>query len=174
MTWPSSDVNTTNADAGTDSPATFRTDVLDLLTKFNLLRNHVSTLGQTLLNRATAALMRADIGAAASGANADITSLTTALMPLGNGQTWADFSASRAVNTTYTNSTGRSIVVSIPVYVPATSQILFYVGGIVVSSVQNRSTTVSAYMTVEAIVPNGATYYLSATGATFYSWAELR
>lgn len=76
MTWPSSDVVTTNADAGTDSPATFRTDVLDLLQKFNQIRAHVSTLGQTLLSRATAALMRADLGAAASGANTDITSLS--------------------------------------------------------------------------------------------------
>lgn len=64
MTWPASDVNTTNADASTDSPATFRTDVLDLLTKFNLLRNHVTTLGQTVLSRGTAESIRADIAAA--------------------------------------------------------------------------------------------------------------
>lgn len=84
MTWPSSDVNTTNADAGTDIPATFRTDVLDLLTKFNLLRNHVSSFGQTLLNRATAAVMRGDLGAAASGANGDITNMT-ALTTINSG-----------------------------------------------------------------------------------------
>jgi hypothetical protein len=77
MTFPASDVVRTNADAGTDSPATFRTDALDLIDKFNLLRNHFSALAQTLINRSTAALMRTDLGAAASGANADITSLTT-------------------------------------------------------------------------------------------------
>jgi len=84
MTWPSSNVNTTNADAGTDSPALFRADVLDLLTKFNLLRAHVSTLGQTFLARATAALMRADIGAAVSGSNGDITSLSAVTTIGGN------------------------------------------------------------------------------------------
>jgi microcystin-dependent protein len=44
MTYPASDVNTTNMDAGTDFPATARTDLLDLSTKFNLLRNHLSPL----------------------------------------------------------------------------------------------------------------------------------
>lgn len=67
MTWPSSDVNTSNADAGTDSPATFRTDVFDLINKFNVLRSHLSTLGQTLVSRATAALMRGDLGATTVG-----------------------------------------------------------------------------------------------------------
>lgn len=76
MTYPSSDVNATNADAGTDSPATFRTDVLDLITKFNLLRNHVSTFLQGLLGSADAAAARGTLIAAKSGANADITSLT--------------------------------------------------------------------------------------------------
>jgi len=104
MTYPASDVGTTNTDAGTDSPATARTDILDLMTKFNLLRNHISSFMQGVLNRATAALVRADLGStavgdavfvaastaaartalasAASGANSDITSLsglTTAL-----------------------------------------------------------------------------------------------
>ena len=39
MTWPTSDVVRTNADDTTDSPATFRADVLDLIDKFNLMRN---------------------------------------------------------------------------------------------------------------------------------------
>jgi len=78
MTYPSSDVNTTNADAGTDSPATFRTDVLDLITKFNLLRNHISTFVQGLLTSANAAAARGTLGAAASGANTDITSVSAA------------------------------------------------------------------------------------------------
>jgi len=110
MTYPASDVGTTNTDAGTDSPATARTDILDLMTKFNLLRNHISSFMQGVLNRGTAALVRADLGsttvgdavfvaastaaartalaAAASGANSDITSLsglTTALSVVQGG-----------------------------------------------------------------------------------------
>jgi hypothetical protein len=50
MTWPASDVGTTNSDAGTDSPATARSDLLDLMQKFNQLRNHVTSLMQTVLN----------------------------------------------------------------------------------------------------------------------------
>jgi hypothetical protein len=49
---------------------------LDLIDKFNLLRNHFSSLAQTFVTSTTQALMRTDIGAAASGANGDITSLT--------------------------------------------------------------------------------------------------
>ena len=77
MTWPAADVGTTNADAGTDSPATARTDLLDLMTKFNLVRNHVSAFIQTLLDDAAASNARTTLGAAASGANADITSVAS-------------------------------------------------------------------------------------------------
>lgn len=50
MTWPASDVNTTNADSSGDNPGTFRADVLDLIQKFNQMRNHVSTLWKTILS----------------------------------------------------------------------------------------------------------------------------
>lgn len=40
MTLPAA-VNTSNADAGTDSPAVFRSDVLDLINKFNQLLSHI-------------------------------------------------------------------------------------------------------------------------------------
>ena len=81
MTWPTVAVATTNCDAGTDVPATFRTDVLDALTKLNQMLAHVSTFAATLLDDTTAAALRTTAGAAASGANADITSLasTTAI-----------------------------------------------------------------------------------------------
>jgi|GEM_PF-2657685 len=77
MTWPAADVGTTNADAGTDSPATARTDLLDLMTKFNQVRNHVSAFIQTLLDDAAASNARTTLGAAASGANTDITSVAS-------------------------------------------------------------------------------------------------
>lgn len=78
MTWPSSDVTDTHVDSPTDAgdPAAARVDILDLITKFNLLRNHVTTFAQTMLGRATAALARTDLEAAKSGDNADVTGLT--------------------------------------------------------------------------------------------------
>lgn len=75
MTWPTSDVVRTNADDTTDSPATFRADVLDLIDKFNLMRNHVSVFVRGLLSAADAAAARTTLVAAASGSNTDITSL---------------------------------------------------------------------------------------------------
>lgn len=96
MTWPSSDVNTTNADAGGDNPQLMRSDLLDLMQKFNLLRNHVSAFVQGLLSAANAAAARTTLGAAtagalgasgitgaaASGANSDITALNGLTSPI--------------------------------------------------------------------------------------------
>ncbi len=62
MTWPSSDVNNTNADAGTDVPATFRSDALDLIAKFNQMRNHATTWAQGWLAAADAAAARTILG----------------------------------------------------------------------------------------------------------------
>lgn len=76
MTWPTVAVTTTNTDAGTDSPATARTDILDLMTKSNQMIAHVSTFAATVLDDTSAAAARTTLGAAASGANSDITSLT--------------------------------------------------------------------------------------------------
>lgn len=62
MTWPSSDVGTTNADAGTDVPANFRTDALDLINKFNQMRNHATAWGQGWLAAADQAAARTLLG----------------------------------------------------------------------------------------------------------------
>lgn len=56
MTWPSSDVNTTGMDAGTDTPP--RAEILSWAQKFNQLRAHVSTFMQGLLTSADAAAVR--------------------------------------------------------------------------------------------------------------------
>lgn len=74
MTWPASDVVTTNLDAGTDSPATARAQLLDLVQKFNQLRTHVSAAAQALLDDADAAAMRETLGT-----NAVVPTATTGL-----------------------------------------------------------------------------------------------
>lgn len=67
MTWPSADVSTTNIDAGTDSPASARADLKDLADKFNQVRNHITTFGQSLVDDASASAARTTLGATATG-----------------------------------------------------------------------------------------------------------
>ena len=62
MTWPASDVDVTDADADGDSPLAFRQDVQDLITKFNQLRNHVTTYLRTLLDDTDATAARSTLG----------------------------------------------------------------------------------------------------------------
>ena len=90
---------------------------------------------------------------------------------LGVGQTWANVTASRAVNVTYTNSTGKPIQVVI-----TTSNSNATGGGI--SFVVNGVTVVSQNILYEGahistVVPNGQTYRLNLSGLTVSSWAEL-
>lgn len=102
---------------------------------------------------------------------------------LGMGQTWQNLTASRTTSTNYTNSTGRSIMISVsgqsPYTVSAASASLT-VGGVVVAS---RSTNESNGISYQgsagalcAIVPPGAVYRVDGIvgGFTISSWAELR
>ena len=75
MTYPTAAVVTTDMDAGTDSPATARSALLDAVQKLNQMIAHTTAFAATLLDDANAAAARATLGAAAAGPNADITSL---------------------------------------------------------------------------------------------------
>lgn len=75
MTYPTAAVTTTNLDAGTDSPATARSDLLDAVQKLNQMIAHTTAFAATLLDDTTAAAARTTLGAAESGANTSITSL---------------------------------------------------------------------------------------------------
>ena len=63
MVWPIS-AATGNFDAGTDSPATARGDLLDAIQKLNQLLAHVPGFMQTVLSRVDAASVRSDLGLA--------------------------------------------------------------------------------------------------------------
>lgn len=94
-------------------------------------------------------------------------SIPAAVTPIGEGQTWQDVSASRAVNTDYTNSTGRPIQVCAAFSNGATRQ--FTVDGVDVGYIAGAD----AAGTVQVIVPNGSVYRLDGTG-TILMWSELR
>lgn len=86
---------------------------------------------------------------------------------IGQGQTWQNLAASRVGGTTYTNNTGRPIVVSI---LPSGDGIrTLQVNGVTLGYSDGAGLDTS-FM---AVVPNGATYLYTA-GAGFTIWAELR
>lgn len=100
----------------------------------------------------------------------------------GNGQVWRNVTSSRAIGTSYTNSTGRPIMVSAALTSPTTieaAQAGATVTGVSVGSVTCNESNGSAYQginqTLSFIVPNGAAYSISAIAGVIniVSWAEL-
>jgi hypothetical protein len=107
--------------------------------------------------------------------------LATAASSIGVGQTWQDVTASRALSTTYTNSTGKPIQVNIWMAVSGSpagnTDIQLSVGAVVVAvaSMYFASAAGNRIPLVTAIVPNGATYSaVSPAGAGTLNWVELR
>ena len=89
----------------------------------------------------------------------------------GSAQTWQNLTSSRAINTTYTNSTGKPIMISIVVANSSTSVTVTIDGVVAKLSPAGGSSAFSDGGTF--IVPNGATYSVAASYAISY-WAELR
>lgn len=88
----------------------------------------------------------------------------------GSGQSWQDVTASRALATTYTNSTGAPIMVSLSSTLGSGVAFSLLIDATIV---QQASVTSSASeQNLCAIVPNGSTY--RATGGTLQRWWELR
>jgi len=89
---------------------------------------------------------------------------------IGVGQIWQDVTASRSADTTYTNTTGKPIQVSINSN-DFSGGSYFYIDGVSV----NYSSSTSAYgheFQCNSIVPNGSTYKYS--GTSIINWFELR
>lgn len=101
---------------------------------------------------------------------------------IGIDQTWQNVTASRAIGTTYTNSTGKPIQVSINVNSTSASggAVILYIDGVAVATqgaVQNASIATRANIT--HIIPNGSTYSIAnfvsgSAGIGLGSWFELR
>lgn len=98
----------------------------------------------------------------------------TAGQVLGFGQTWQNLTASRVIGTTYTNTTGKPIVVNISISQGSAGVGDVYVSDVIVGRCQSSSTV--EFSVVSAIVPNGATYRYTIIGGsqTLGYWSELR
>lgn len=93
---------------------------------------------------------------------------------VGYQQTWQDVVAGRALSTTYTNTTGRPIVVAVGVTVGNTSTFTnLVVNG--VNAARTQGPGGGSYMyDLIAIVPVGAQYSVSGGSPALNSWRELR
>lgn len=101
--------------------------------------------------------------------------LTTAILPLGVGQTWVNATSIRALNTVYINDTGRPIQVCISASTSNTSGVTgFNVGGVVVFNTGwGAITSGNLPVTMSAVVPAGSSYQYTGN-INFTHWAELR
>jgi len=97
---------------------------------------------------------------------------------IGIGQTWTNVTASRVLGTTYTNSTGRPILVNVIWGLSTTGGhgADFTVSGVVVSRIRNNASASGTFPLVAGVViPSGATYLVSVSGSGSISlWSELR
>ena len=102
----------------------------------------------------------------------DATTQTTAAAGLGDGQTWQNVKASRAINTTYTNSTGRTIyvVVGVKNNISNPQSWTFTIDGFSISEYMWELTVDRATAIFSFPVPNGSTYRCN--GNSY--WLELR
>lgn len=96
---------------------------------------------------------------------------TSVASSFGNNQTMQDVTSSRVVNTTYTNSTGKPIIVNIAWSYSSggTNYANFLVNG---TSVAVGVGTFGDGVSV--VVPNGCTYSFSSEGWVFSKWVEYR
>jgi hypothetical protein len=107
--------------------------------------------------------------------NLAVTGTVTGAAGLGVGQTWTNVTTSRAFGTTYTNSTGKPIMVSITAATPAASaaSVTFFVSGVGIGAFgMSQSGGITNGGTF--IVPAGLTYSASATNFSLSNWSELR
>lgn len=105
-------------------------------------------------------------------AGADALAARNILGTLGDNQAWQDLTASRALGTTYTNTTGRPIAISVYPTAASSKTYTLTVAGVVVDSFYYGSATVQKAM--QAIVPPGATYRVDTNSGTLSNWMELR
>jgi hypothetical protein len=103
---------------------------------------------------------------------------------IGISQTWTNVTGSRSYGTTYTNSTGKPIYVSVSgsSSSAAGGGIQFYIGGTLIAqqgATQNAS--IASYHNITMIVPDGITYSANAIpggggqgGSSLSLWYELR
>jgi len=100
----------------------------------------------------------------------------TAMSSLGYGQTWQQLSGSRAIGTTYYNTTGKPILIYIRASITTAGNVVALVINSAATIVGNNASTGGYGSTVTGIVPPNQTYSVTAItgGGSISEWNELR
>jgi len=93
---------------------------------------------------------------------------------IGVDQSWTNVFASRSAGVTYTNSTGKPIMVSAGSETSNDSFISFTIDGVLVARNRSSTSAGSSSSRIIIIVPNGSTYLVSMVTGTISTWQELR
>lgn len=102
---------------------------------------------------------------------------TQSMIAIYAARSWVDMTASRTPGTTYTNTTGREIAVSVNWASPALNSVCTmsaYVDGVVVATNGNQGLNAGQRSGIYFDVPNGSTYSVVATSLNYSSWFELK
>jgi hypothetical protein len=136
-------------------------------------------LNNVLLGNGTAAVKEVAPGASGNVLKSDGTTWVSGTISagIGDGQTWQDVTGSRASGTTYTNNTGKPIVISahtngVSGAVPTGFATVD--GIVVVRYVFIAPLAQYPALNYFLIVPNNSTYSISIANTSFNVWAELR
>ena len=89
---------------------------------------------------------------------------------IGVGQTWQDVSGSRSLGTTYTNSTGKPILVLVRT---GSNSLSATIGGVNLGVIAANQSGGSGGQNVAVIVPDTVTYVFTSSGS-LQNWSELR
>lgn len=153
--------------------ATLGADDASNLTKGTIPAERVPTLNQnTSGNAATASKLQAarKINGVKFDGTQDITITASSTNAIGEGQTWQNVTAQRAVNTTYTNTTGRTIAAYIRSGKITSGSSATVTVGSHTFDLRGDPESGGAYLACTILIPSGETYRSSTNG----KWLELR
>lgn len=94
-----------------------------------------------------------------------------AMSSLGYGQTWQNVAGSRALGTTYYNTTGKPIMVSVSAAL-GTNNVAFTIS--VNGTAAASKTEYAGHVHLAVIVPTGMSYVTSTSSVSLSTWKELR
>jgi hypothetical protein len=131
-------------------------------------------LNNVLLGNGTSAVQEVAPGTTGNLLTSNGTTWQSVAAPssgIGYGQTWQDVTGSRALGTTYTNSTGKPIMLMLYESGGSAADYVLFINGAYFSRASNNNNYQIIPMSV--IIPNGTTYRVESSYSTLYWW-ELR